>query len=201
MMNKIIEEVSLYIKNLFKMQLSDSFLYHNLQHTIDVVNIVDEMADNTGLNNEEKELLSIAAWFHDSGYSRSIENHEEVSAEIAETYLKERNFPPARIDTIKRMILSTRIPQNPQNKPEEIMCDADLAYIGSEVLMEKIELLREEWKRTNNKSYTDYEWLKLSIDFIEANTFHTDYARKKFRETRKINLNKLKQRAAELKQS
>ena len=67
--------------------------------------------------------------------------------------------------------------------------------------MEKIELLREEWKRTNNKSYTDYEWLKLSIDFIEANTFHTDYARKKFRETRKINLNKLKQRAAELKQS
>jgi len=197
-MNNLIDEISLYIINLLNTQLPSSFLYHNLQHTKDVVNTVNEIAENTGLNNEEKEMLLIAAWFHDAGYIKSMDNHEELSSEIAEAYLKKRNYPTVKINTIKRMILSTRIPQNPKNNLEMILCDADLAYMGSEILTEKIELLREEWKKTLNKSFSDYEWLSKNIIFIESNSFHTNYAKEKFGKILKINLNKLKLKAAEL---
>ncbi len=197
-MDKLIDEISLYIKNLFHRHLPPSYLYHNLQHTKDVVNTVNEIAENTGVNKEEKELLLIAAWFHDTGYIKSMDNHEELSSEIAEAYLKQRNYPSAKINIIISMILSTRVPQNPQTKLEMILCDADIAYIGSEILIEKIELLREEWKKTLNKSFSDYEWLNKNIAFIESNSFHTDYAKEKFGSILKSNLGKLKIKAADL---
>lgn len=71
-MNNLIDEISLYIKNLFNTQLPSSFLYHNLQHTKEVVNTVNEIAENTGVNNEEKEMLLIAAWFMMQGISNPL---------------------------------------------------------------------------------------------------------------------------------
>jgi predicted metal-dependent HD superfamily phosphohydrolase len=197
-MNKYIEEISTHIKVLFESQLPSFFVYHNFQHTRDVVSASNEIAENSDISEEEKELLIIAAWFHDTGYIKSVENHEEKSAEIAEAYLKERNFPLDQINSIKGMILSTRIPHSPKNIAEEILCDADLVYLGNENLMVKIELLRTEWKSTINRTYSDSEWLKQNINFIEANFFHTEYARKKFGAVRKINLDRLKQKAAEI---
>jgi predicted metal-dependent HD superfamily phosphohydrolase len=165
---------------------------------MDVVDTVNEIAENMKVNNEEKEQLLIAAWFHDTGYIKSVDDHERLSGEIAEIYLKERHYSLSNIYTIKRLILSTKIPQNPKNKLEMVLCDADLAYMGSDILTEKIELLREEWKMTLNKSFSDYEWLNQNINFIESNSFHTDYAKEKFGKILKSNLGKLKLKAAEL---
>ncbi len=50
--------------------------------------------------------------------------------------------------------------------------------MGSDIIIQRLGLLRKEWLQTLNKKYTDYEWFKASISFIEANSFHTDYARK-----------------------
>jgi predicted metal-dependent HD superfamily phosphohydrolase len=198
-MNKLIEEISYYIKNLFEKRLPSSFLYHNLRHTEDVANTANEIAENSGLDNIKRELLLIAAWFHDTGYLESIENHEEKSVEIAGKFLNEINYPADRISTVSRTILSTKIPQNPLIDIEKILCDADLAYLGSDILLQRLGLLRKEWAQTLNKNYTDYEWFKESIIFIEANSFHTDYARTKFGEKRKKNLALLKQMAEKLK--
>lgn len=194
-MSKLLEEISTYIKNLFETQLSPSFVYHNFQHTKDVVDAAKKIAENSGIPDGEKELLLIAAWFHDSGYCTSVKYHEEISTEIAGTFLKKENYPSEKTDIVKRIILSTKIPQHPQTKLEEILCDADLVYLGYENLDVKIELLRKEWESTINKFYTDREWLKQNIDFIDANSFHTDYAREIFGAVRMLNLNKLKYKA------
>ena len=71
-MNNLIEEISVYINNLFETKLNPDFVYHNLQHTKDVVDAGLEIAEGTGITKEDKELVLIAAWFHDSGYSKSI---------------------------------------------------------------------------------------------------------------------------------
>ena len=95
-MNKLIEEISDYITNLFDKQLPSLFVYHNLQHTEDVAGAAGEIAENSGLDQVKREMLLIAAWFHDTGYIESIENHEEKSVEIAEKFLKKLHYPPKR---------------------------------------------------------------------------------------------------------
>ena len=191
-MNKLIEEISLFVEKLFT-SYSSVFSYHNLRHTKDVVSLVQDIAENSGIDKEDKELLLIAAWFHDTGYQENISIHEEKSAEIAETYLKNKNFSPDKIRLVQNLILSTKMPQNPMTKLEEIICDADIAYIGSDDLINRIPELREEWKQTMNKNYTDSEWFKQNIKFIESHSFYTDYAREKFGSKRKTNLTILKQ--------
>ena len=191
-MNKLIEKISLFVEKLFESYPS-VFSYHNLRHTKDVVSIVQDIAENSDIDEKDKELLLIAAWFHDTGYQENISIHEEKSAEIAETYLKNINFAPDKISIVRNLILSTKMPQKPKTVLEEIICDADIAYIGSDNLINRIPELRKEWKQTINKNYTDSEWFKENIKFIESHTFYTDYARKKFGGKRIANLTILKQ--------
>jgi predicted metal-dependent HD superfamily phosphohydrolase len=192
-MNNLIEDISQYISKLFDKRLPASFLYHNIRHTKDVVYTSSVIAEKSGLDNDDTELLLIAAWFHDTGYTESIEYHEEKSARIAEEFLTGRNVPQEKISVVTRAILSTKIPQRPGNDIEKILCDADLAYMGSSDFIEKIKLLREEWSLTLNKTYTDYEWLIASMNFIESNSFHTESAHKIFEGKRKENLALLQQ--------
>jgi predicted metal-dependent HD superfamily phosphohydrolase len=191
-MDHLIEEISGYVEKLFQTHSRD-FLYHDLRHTKDVVNIVNDIAVNSGIDAEEKELLLIAAWFHDTGYPEDIPYHEERSSEIAEEYLNKINYPADKTAIIKNLILSTKMPQNPKTRLEEIICDADIAYIGKDDFISRIKLLRKEWAQTINKTYNDSNWLKKNINFIESNSFHTDYAKSKFGDMRKKNLSLLKQ--------
>ncbi len=191
-MNNLIAEISDYVKQIFE-KFPALFLYHNLQHTVDVVNIVKDISENSGTNEEEKELLLIAAWFHDTGYPQNISHHEEKSTEIAREYLEKLNFPEVKINTVEKLILSTRMPQNPITMPEKIICDADISYIGHNDFISRIASLRNEWAQSIKKTFTDEEWIKQNIEFIESNSFYTDYARQKFDETRKKNLARLKQ--------
>lgn len=195
-MSKLIEEIKVYIEKLFR-DHPPEFLYHNLQHTKDVVNIVEDIADNSGISPEEKELLLIAAWFHDTGYPENIPQHEEKSAEYAEIFLNKVNYPALKTDIIRHLILSTKMPQNPKTELEKIICDADIAYIGKDDLLNRISLLRKEWETTINETYSDSEWLEKNISFIESNTFHTKYAKNKFSDTRKKNLALLKKLSEE----
>ncbi len=195
-MNNLLEEIKVYIEKLFENHPPE-FLYHNLQHTMEVVNIVEEIADESGISREEKDLLLIAAWFHDAGYPENIPQHEEKSAEYAERFLNKLNYPAEKVDIIRHLILSTKMPQNPKTELEKIICDADIAYIGKDNLLNRISLLRKEWETTINETYPDSEWLEKNISFIESNTFHTGYAKKKFGDTRKKNLALLKKLSEE----
>lgn len=192
-MNRIIEDVSDYVEQLYETHPS-FFRYHNLHHTREVVDIVEDLAVGSAVSSEELELLLIAAWFHDIGYPDTIPYHEEKSAEKAVEFLREKNYPSQKIEMVKKLILATKVPQNPENKLEQIMCDADIAYIGKEDFMNRIDQLREEWKKTIQKEFSDVEWINENINFLESNSFYTEYAKSKFGETRRANLEALRQR-------
>ncbi len=192
-MNKLVEEVSRFVINSFKSNPA-FFLYHNLHHTREVVDLVEDLAQNSGVESEGLELLLIAAWFHDIGYAETIPLHEERSAEKAEEFLRKKDYPQEKIDAVKKLILATKVPQNPESNLEKIMCDADIAYIGKKDFMSRIKLLRKEWKQTIQKEFSDPEWFRENIHFLESNSFHTEYAKRKFGETRKENLAALKQK-------
>ncbi len=199
-MNRIIEEVSNYVKKLFETNPS-FFRYHNFYHTKEVVDIVRDLAENSGISKGDRELLLIAAWFHDIGYPDTIPHHEEKSAEKAEEFLRGKNYQPEKIAAVKKLILSTKVPQNPENILEQIMCDADIAYIGKKDFLNRIDQLREEWGKTIQKEFSDPDWLETNIHFLESNSFHTQYAKTRFGQIRKENLAELRKLLEKEKES
>ncbi len=127
----LVQKASLFIENLFKDKLSSAFLYHNYKHTQEVVTNAEAIANAEGINEHDKEILLVACWFHDSGYTEDINFHEEKSCEIAEAFLKGENLDENFIHRVKMLIMSTKICNTPKNHLEEIIRDADSSHLAS----------------------------------------------------------------------
>ena len=128
--SKILSEANQYVLNLFKTQLPSSVLYHDFNHTQQVVVAADEIGTGMQLLDSELEIVLLAAWFHDTGFVHASDNHEDPSKKEAETFLKAANYAPEKIGKVVGCIEATRMPQNPKNLLEEVICDADLYHLG-----------------------------------------------------------------------
>lgn len=129
-MNSTVLKACEYASKLLQEQLPKNYVYHNLNHTIEVVAASKEIGEQSGLNHEEKENLLIAAWFHDTGFIHAYNGHEEKSAEICKNFLSQDGFPEERKEKIVRLILSTKYDHTPANILEQVICDADILHIG-----------------------------------------------------------------------
>ena len=85
----LIEQSENFVSKLLKDKLSNSYTYHNFNHTFDVVAAVTTLADSKNISSSDKEILLIAAWFHDTGYIKGCSNHEDCSIVIASDFLLE----------------------------------------------------------------------------------------------------------------
>jgi predicted metal-dependent HD superfamily phosphohydrolase len=173
--SQIVKDSARYISNYFSNYLDSSFTYHNMVHTTYVTKAVHTLCSVMGVGEHQMKVLSVSAWFHDLGFTQCIEGHEEAGAALAETFLKGNGIDQEDIAIVKSCILSTHYPQQPNNLLEEIICDADLMYIGDQCYFKTSALLRKEWERTKGIDYTDAEWYQLNIQFLSAHHFHSWY--------------------------
>jgi uncharacterized surface anchored protein len=67
--------------------------------------------------------------------------------------------------------LATKIPQSPKNRYEEIICDADLDYLGREDYVENSDKLLQEIEL--NKKLNELEWLTIQDKFLRAHHYFT----------------------------
>lgn len=207
-MDNLIAEVEKHVIHLLNEKLSSHYIYHNLAHTQLVVEKVKELSDLSNLSDSEKEILVLAAWLHDTGYTEGIEKHEEKSVSIAEDFLKNQNASEETIKAVKDLILATVMGYEPKNISEKIIRDADFAHIGSKDFGDATELLRKEWELTCDKTLTDAEWLEENIHFLTNNhRFYSEAASTNWTATKTKNLsrllklqNKIKQDSVKLKQ-
>jgi predicted metal-dependent HD superfamily phosphohydrolase len=178
------EHVRVYLTN----ELSQPYCYHNLQHTENIINAINEIADGMRLNDQQRLILLVAGWFHDVGYVYTIEGHEQVGARMAERFLKDRKVDAEDISKVKSCILSTRYPQHPGSILEQVICDADLLHLGQKDFLHKTALIREEWSLTRNLNYTEEQWHALNLEFISKHVFHTAYCKKNYDKRKNKNI-------------
>ncbi len=131
MNREILSKVKEYIGKTFREKGSSDSYYHNFTHSAEVAKATEEIADSMSINENDKEALIIAAWFHDIGHTETCEGHEDVGIDLAEKFLKENNYPKDGITKVISLINATRMPRNPKNILEEIICDADLHHLGT----------------------------------------------------------------------
>lgn len=178
----VFEEIQHTIYREILAKLPQHLTYHNLGHTAYVLDQVIFLAKESNVSEKDLLLLKLAALFHDTGFIDNPKNHEEKGCKIAESYLRD-SYSEEELDIIYGMIMATKIPQSPKTPLEDILADADLEYLGTD-LFEKIgETLFEELKHFN-PDFTEQAWDELQLVFMQKHHFHTDYCRK-YREPKK----------------
>jgi predicted metal-dependent HD superfamily phosphohydrolase len=165
------------VRDFLSNDLPQQYCYHNLLHTENVINAINEISDGMRLKEHERLILLVAGWFHDVGYTSKIEGHEQVGAHMAEQFLEHRKVDTGDIAKVKSCILSTKYPQHPESVLEQVICDADLLHLGQKDFPHKMALIREEWSLTRNLNYTDEQWHALNFEFISKHLFHTAYCK------------------------
>lgn len=213
-MNTLIDATEKFVVTFLNKNLDASFVYHNLTHTQRVVKKANELADLSSIDDIQKNILLIASWFHDTGYTKDIKNHEAESVIIATDFLKQQKVSETDITAVCDLILATKMNATPNNKLEKIIRDADCSHIGSKKYIEISELLRKEWELNCDISLTENEWLDENINFLSTkHSFHTDEASANWTKRKDKNLalllitkkkleannSKLKQKKEELK--
>tara|TARA_R110000868_G_scaffold216416_3_gene466548 strand:- start:11709 stop:12296 length:588 start_codon:yes stop_codon:yes gene_type:complete len=157
--------------------LPKDLCYHDIEHTLDVVHVVNQYIRREKIDNYNAYLLRIAALLHDIGFVVTKVEHEEKSIEIAEQLMLEFDFSPKDIELVKGLIKATRIPQSPKNYLECILCDSDLDYLGRKDFYQISAQLYQELKQSSIVSNKN-EWNKAQIKFLETHQYHTAFARK-----------------------
>jgi len=152
-------------------RLPKEYTYHTIHHIRDVVKQSERIGEKEKLSKEDIADLKLAAWLHDVGYIWELNRHEVRGAAYAKSILSALNFPTSKIRRITDMILATKIPQSPKNILEQVLCDADLDYLGRKDYHEISLLLLKEFRL--NKEISDLEWLKLQDSFLSKHSYFT----------------------------
>ncbi len=183
-----------FIDKLYKDKLSTQYLYHDLAHTIETVETCKEIGEATKIADDQLEELLLAATFHDAGYVKTYEGHEEKSCEIAKKFLQGVGYSSEKIDKVIELIKSTHKDHEPKNMLENILHDADIIKIGKKNFFDVGKLLRAEWEIFLDKKYSDDEWEKLQYEFLIETDFKTKYAREKYGQDLKKNIEAQRQK-------
>jgi HD-GYP domain-containing protein (c-di-GMP phosphodiesterase class II) len=191
----ILEEAQSYVSELIQTKVRKDVTFHTLQHTQEVVTASEKMANYYKLSDEDWFSLSLAAWFHDTGYSGgTAKNHENVSIEIASEFMSKHQIVSPVFDKVIGCINATRMPQSPTHLIEQIICDADLFHLGTEDFKEKSRLLREELNGFGGLDISKKEWRKQNISFLEHHNYFTNYAIQNLQPLKEIYLTELKEK-------
>lgn len=181
-----------FIVEKMKRELPPFIVYHSVEHTLDVHNAALRLAELEGLDEGGIRLVRAAALLHDYGITKAFIDHEDLSAEIAGKYLPSFGFLPEEISKIQQMILTTKLPQDAKSLEEQILCDADLDYLGRNDFFIIGQKLRLEWELVGNK-VSLCDWYVIQMNFLKNHTYFTRSAMELRNERKMQNLDEIQQ--------
>jgi len=180
-------------------EISEKFVYHNYYHTSRVVEASKLIGTESGLSATELEIVTIAAWFHDTGYKTGCAKHEESSSLIAREFLVSIDYPEEKIRKVEGCIMATQMPQNPTNLLEEVICDADLHHLACSDYKEMADKMQVEMEHVKGEKIDDPSWNEMNIQFFKDHQYFTEYGKTKLQEIKQENLKTIKKAKKERK--
>jgi len=182
-----------HIMRVLEDKLSDKLYYHSIKHTKDVTEAAERIALMEGITDEDLFLLKSAASYHDAGFVEKYNQNEEIGMRMARETLPKYGYTQAQIDVIDGLIKATEIPQSPKTLLEQIMCDADLDYLGRDDFHEIADLLRREL-REHGLINSDRLWDEIQVKFLTQHTYFTKSAISTRQTTKVKHLEEIKQK-------
>jgi predicted metal-dependent HD superfamily phosphohydrolase len=172
----LLKETETFIQAFFAENVPDKYIFHNFEHTVQTVAAVKAIAEGCQIAEQDIQLLQLATWFHDTGYAQGPENHEERSCNNAERFLRGK-IPDKDLQTVLNCIRVTKVPQQPANLLEQIICDADLSHLGMDIYWDRTGKLRQEFILTRDQVMSDQDWIDFELNFMLSHEYHTAVAK------------------------
>ncbi len=167
--------------------LDPALTYHCLEHTVDVIAQSKRIARDEAIVEKETFLLNVAAIYHDTGFLRGYANHEVLSCEIFLEDAIHFDITDPEKQLVCDLILATRVPQMPTTLLQQIICDADLDYLG-----------RDDFSTISNNLKLEFlhfgivadiaSWEKLQMKFLTNHQYHTKSSRRLREPVKKLNI-------------
>ncbi len=158
-------------------ELAEHLYYHSLDHTLDVIDTSERIGRELQVTEDEIKLLRVAAAYHDCGFLVTYAGHEAAGCDIARKMLPEHGFQEKEIADICAMIMATQVPQQPQSLLAEILCDADLDYLGRDDFYPIGQQLFREWMHVgivmDEKTFN-----RIQVKFLNTHRYHTEFSEK-----------------------
>ncbi|WP_185260412.1 HD domain-containing protein [Elizabethkingia anophelis] len=188
----IIDKVREYVLELLSGKLPNGMRFHTVMHTQEVVKATIEIAGESNFSPKQLEVVTLAAWFHDCGYTNTHRNHEDSSKTIAADFLRQCNYPEEDIRQVLACIEATRFPQNPKSPEEEVLADADLYHFTKTDYPKYERRLKMEFKTYLGKTYTDEEWDETNYALLKQHSYYTAYGKTVLQKFKEVNMERLK---------
>ena len=91
---------------------------------------------------------------------------------MAHDHLPKFGYSEQQIKRIEALIYATIFPHNPTNHLEEILCDADLDYLGRDDFWDISDKLRRELKE-HGRINSDRKWDQIQVSFFQKHKYFT----------------------------
>jgi len=185
------DQVHAFLISKLESGLPSYLTYHDTKHTKDVIAATEHLAASEKITGDELILLKTAALFHDAGFLQSHQDHEDFSCTLARKYLPDYHYSAEQVERICGMIMATRLPQSASDKLSQVLCDADLYYLGTDAYFKNAEDLYREFKRLDViKTHT--EWQLKQAEFLSRHRYFTPTAIREREEGKQANLEKVR---------
>jgi predicted metal-dependent HD superfamily phosphohydrolase len=188
-------QIEKFVRRLYEVKFPAWRTFHNINHTERVVAYCKAFADYYNLDERSRFELVTAAWFHDTGYYKSYQEHEKESSHIALGFLTQFEIQSASLKTIKNLILATRRSATPSTLLEKILCDCDMSHLGSPNYQTWALKLKREFEVQGGCHKTENKWNEENISFFHDHQFFTSYAEDLWKVQKERNLSRLKHSA------
>lgn len=176
-------------------ELPPNLTYHSAAHTMDVLRETVRFAMRDSVAPRERELLALAAAFHDAGFLVQPNDNEIIGADRAAAAMRGAGgYSDLEIAQVRSMILDTKLDvtgegvQHPSSPLAGYLLDADLGNLGRDDFWEKSELYRQELGAPAENFFGTAE------ELLERHSYHTPAARALRNEQKLLNLTALRKR-------
>jgi class 3 adenylate cyclase len=158
-------------------KLPDTMHFHRPEYARRVYNQSYLLCRSEEVDQEGRLLARTAALMLFTGLSQDYYNFENRSAVICRDILPGFSYSERQIDQICNLILSTKIPFQPNNRLEKILIDARMEYIGRPDYTEQLNLLFKELKAAGSK-INGQQFKKQQQELLYEFRFYTTAAQR-----------------------
>ncbi len=194
---QIIKQAEQTVVELYNSSPVDNLSYHNIAHTRNVVEKVNEIAAHYELPEKDVIVLNIAAWFHDSGHLfTDPASHEQKSVELMRDWLADKGDYAALMGEIEQAILATKLSAVPVGLVQEIIKDADTYHFGTAEFKKMDKLMKNEMVLRNQGTIVT-DWKNNTLYLLESHRYYTSYCKDLLEAGKQKNMAKLKKKLEE----
>lgn len=165
-----------HILNRLEKELPEHLSYHGKHHTIDVLETVKRIGEHQGVSEKHQNILSVAAAYHDCGFIFGHTDHELAGCNIAKETLPKYGLDTETVELVCKMIMATKVPQNPTCHLCNMLCDADLDYLGRDDFEPVAKSLYNELNFLGIMK-DEMTWNKVQVAFLENHHYHTSFGK------------------------